>query len=75
MIDAELLNRNATDILLGKMVKEGTIKRVGRGRYCLDVESNGQMGQKEKFGSQDADVVDKFINLFDLSHDPRGAPI
>ena len=35
MADAETSNRNATDILLGKMVREGQIVRVGRSRYDL----------------------------------------
>lgn len=38
MADAEMPNRNAIDILLGKMVRDGEIVRVGRGRY--DLSSN-----------------------------------
>jgi hypothetical protein len=35
MIRADLKNRNATDLLLGKMAGDGDIDRVGRGKYAL----------------------------------------
>lgn len=38
MADAEMQNRNATDILLGKMARDGEIVRVGRGRYDLSTQ-------------------------------------
>jgi AAA domain/Primase C terminal 2 (PriCT-2)/Bifunctional DNA primase/polymerase, N-terminal len=38
MIDAEMQNRNAVDILLSKMAKDGEIVRVGRGRYHLSTQ-------------------------------------
>jgi hypothetical protein len=38
MIDAEMPNRNAVDILLSKMAKDGEIVRVGRGRYHLSTQ-------------------------------------
>jgi hypothetical protein len=41
MIDAEMQNRNAVDILLSKMAKDGEIVRVGRGRYHLSTKGNG----------------------------------
>jgi hypothetical protein len=48
MADAEMPNRNATDILLCKMARDGEIVRVGRGRYDLSVKDAGQNGQKER---------------------------
>ena len=45
MADADMRNRNATDILLSKMVKDGEIERVTKGRYCLSGENTGQIGQ------------------------------
>ncbi len=48
MADAEMQNRNAADILLGKMARDGEIVRVGRGRYDLSAKINGQIGQKER---------------------------
>ena len=59
-------NRNATDILLSKLVKEGEIVRVGRGKYALP-KTNGQIGQKERTAPQAAGFVDKYSNLSDLS--------
>jgi hypothetical protein len=35
MVRADLTNRNATDLLLGKMAGDGEIERVGRGQYAL----------------------------------------
>jgi hypothetical protein len=35
MVDAEMMSRNATDILLSKMVRDGEIERVVKGRYGL----------------------------------------
>jgi len=71
MIEAEMGNRNAMDILLSKMVKDGEIERVGRGRYSLPsaAKGNGQIGQKERFDSQNTDFVSKSDNssLSDLS--------
>jgi len=67
MDDAEMRNRNATDILLGKMVRDGEILRVGRGRYSLSSENTGQNGQKERSGIEAADSIDKKANLSDLS--------
>jgi hypothetical protein len=36
---AHLVNRNAADALLFRMVKDGDIERIKRGRYCLPVAS------------------------------------
>ena len=67
MIDAEMRNRNAADILLGKMVKDGEILRVGRGRYDLSPKSGGQNGQKESLDSKPADSIDEIVNISNLS--------
>jgi hypothetical protein len=67
MADAEMQNRNATDILLGKMVRDGEIARVGRGRYDLSPKINGQIGQKERLDGQSIDSIDKTDNLSNLS--------
>jgi hypothetical protein len=41
---ADLKNRNAADLLLSKMVRDGDIERTGRGLYAMP----GQIGQKER---------------------------
>jgi hypothetical protein len=69
MIDTELGNRNALDILLGRMAKDGEIERVGRGRYGLP-SSRGN-GQKERFSSQGTDIASK-NEKSDLSQDLSG---
>jgi hypothetical protein len=66
VIEAEMRNRNATDILLSRLVKEGAIVRVARGKYALP-KINGQIGQKERTAPQAAGFVDKYSNLSDLS--------
>jgi hypothetical protein len=50
MADAEMQNRNATDILLGKMVRDGEIARVGRGRYDLSPEGKRTDRTERKIG-------------------------
>ena len=67
MIDADMRTRNATDILLGKMVRDGEILRVGRGRYGLSSENTGQNGQKERSSNEATDSIDRIVNLSDLS--------
>jgi hypothetical protein len=57
MIETEMLNRNAVDILLGKMAKDGEIKRVDRGKYYLSTEGNGQIGKKERFDGKATDSI------------------
>jgi hypothetical protein len=66
MIEAEMKNRNAVDILLGKMAKDGEIVRVKRGQYGLPTEDNGQIGKKERFDGKVTDSVAK-ENPTDLS--------
>ena len=46
-IAAELRNRNATDLLLGKMVRDGEIVTYDRGHYALPDTDAGQIGQKK----------------------------
>jgi hypothetical protein len=46
MVDAEMQNRNAMDILLGKMARGEEIVRVGRGRY--DLSPNHRTDQTER---------------------------
>src|SRR5262249_10822387 len=64
---AELRNRNATDLLLGKMAKDGVIVRADRGRYTLSEREPGQIGQKEGLEGQAADLNEETRNLSDLS--------
>jgi len=64
---AELRNRNATDLLLGKMAKDGVIVRADRGRYTLSEREPGQIGQKEGLEGQAADLNEETRNLCDLS--------
>jgi hypothetical protein len=75
-VAAELRNRNATDLLLGKMVRDGEIVRADRGRYAPPDTDAGQIGQKERSETQDSDFgeeTDNLSNLSDLSAD-RNAP-
>jgi hypothetical protein len=64
---AELRSRNATDLLLSKMVKGGEIVRADRGRYDLPQTDSGQIGKKERSDGQGADFTEKPANLSDLS--------
>ena len=59
MADGELLNRNAADILLGKMARDGEIVRIGHGRYDLSSKNNGQIGQKGRFDAKHIDIIEK----------------
>lgn len=59
-------NRNATDILLLKMVKDGLIRKVARGKYV----DNGKIGKKDLAGDEDAENIvinDVLADLSDLS--------
>jgi RecA-family ATPase len=47
MMEAGMPNRNAIDLLLFKMARDGEVERVMRGRYNLPSKSNGQIGQEE----------------------------
>jgi hypothetical protein len=59
MMAAQLRSRNAADILLFKMTKEGEIEWVRRGVYGLPgtvaklaAKDTGKIGKKERSGSQ-----------------------
>jgi AAA domain-containing protein len=71
---AELRNRNATDQLLYKMVRDGDIVRTGRGLYSLpdhlSSSEAGKIGKKERFGNQVTEIESKngfLTNLTDLT--------
>jgi hypothetical protein len=71
-IMAELnLNRNAADVLLGRMARDDEIKRTGRGKYGLPVQppDGRQMGQKEGSEAETTVNVGQSANLSDLSED------
>jgi hypothetical protein len=76
-VAAELRNRNATDLLLGKMVRDGEIVRADRGRYALPDTDAGQIGQKERTETQDSDLQEETDNLSNLSNlsAARNAPV
>jgi hypothetical protein len=69
MVHAEIKNRNAADILLSRMVRDGEIRRVGTGRYALFCSTSdpGKIGQKERSNSQDTDLTGETADLSDLS--------
>jgi hypothetical protein len=67
MADAEMKNRGATDTLLSKMVRDGEIERVGKGRYSLSAHNTGKIGQTERSAGQPTESIDKRDNLSDLS--------
>ena len=68
MLDAELRNRNATDILLHKMVKDGEIVRAERGLYGLPGKDSGKIGKKERSEAKGFEVKHENGNLSDLSN-------
>ena len=72
LIAAELRNRNATDILLGKMVRDSEIVRAERGCYRLSNDDPGKNAQKERSSDQAADLADEIIPWSDLSNLSRG---
>src|SRR5262249_43386642 len=61
-IRADLRTRNAADLLLGKMAKDGEVVRVKRGWYDLPGKG-GQIGQKEGSGIEGADFIGQNSNL------------
>jgi hypothetical protein len=67
-VAAGLRNRNATDVLLGKMARDGEIIRADRGRYTLPPTDAGQIGQKERLVTQPAVLKEKPGNLSNLSN-------
>jgi hypothetical protein len=64
---ADLRNRNATDVLLSKMTRDGEVERAKRGYYSLKPSDAGQIGQKERLNGQAADNIKENRNLSDLS--------
>jgi hypothetical protein len=73
MADTDVKNRNAIDLLLRKMVKDGEIERVGRGQYTVSGETGGKIGQKERLGAEHNDFPGENGNLSDLSDLSAGA--
>ena len=67
MIEAEMRNRNATDVLLSKMVKDGELARVRKGRYALSSEHGGKIGQTERYNAQPTDLTNENEHLSHLS--------
>ena len=63
MLDAELRNRNAADILLHKMVKDGEIVRAERGLYGLPGKDSGKIGKKERSEAKAFEIKDENGNL------------
>ena len=63
------LKRNAADLLLGRMAKEGEIVRVGRGRYGLpgSATNSRQIGQKERSDQEAIEIAEQTADLSKLS--------
>jgi hypothetical protein len=67
---AELRSRNATDVLLGKMVRDAEIVRVDKGRYALPQTDGGQIGQTDRLNKQPTVLKEKSdspVHLSDLN--------
>jgi AAA domain len=59
-------NRNAIDLLLMKMLQDGQISKLGRGKYS----SSGKIGKKDPASGQPTEITDELsppANLSDLS--------
>jgi AAA domain len=74
MLATGIKKRNALDILLHKMVRNGQIGKAGHGKYV----NSGKIGKKDPAGEQTPDEANKIsasANLSDLSgkEDPGGA--
>lgn len=67
MLDAELRNRNATDILLHKMARDGEIVRAERGLYALPEKDSGKIGKKERSEAKAFEIKEENGNLSNLS--------
>jgi hypothetical protein len=66
LLAAGIKNRNALDVLLHKMVRDGQIGKVGHGKYVND----GKIGKKDPAGEQASDEPNEIVasaNLSDLS--------
>jgi hypothetical protein len=69
-IAAELRSRNATDVLLGKMVRDGQIVRLEKGRYALPQTDSGQIGQTDRLDKQPTVLIGQSalsVHLSDLT--------
>jgi hypothetical protein len=66
MLQAQLANRNATDLLLYKMRRHGEIERVGRGMYTLP-EKDGKDRRKDHQVVETSEENADLSNLSDLS--------
>jgi hypothetical protein len=68
---AELRNRNAADVLLGKMARDGEIVRADKGRYTLSQtdagQIAGQIGQMDRSVNQPTVLKEKTTDLPHLS--------
>jgi hypothetical protein len=69
---AELRSRNATDVLLRKMVRDGEIVRVDKGRYELSPTDSGQIGQTDRSDKQPTVSSEKTAPSVHLSDLTRG---
>ena len=63
---AGMRNRNAADLMLGRMVAAGEIARATRGRYLLPTDRR-QNGETDANGGQTADTTAESGNLSNLS--------
>ena len=63
------LKRNAADVLLGRMAKDGELERIGRGRYGLPAQTANvrQIGQKERCDGEAIAFAKQTGDLSDLS--------
>jgi RecA-family ATPase len=68
MADAKL-KRNAADVLLGRMAKDGEIERVDRGKYALPTQAAKvrQIGKKERSEAEAIVIAEENDDLSDLS--------
>jgi hypothetical protein len=61
---AGIRNRNAADLMLGKMAAAGELERAGRGRYALP---GCKIGKKEENEGQPSDITAERANLTNLT--------
>jgi hypothetical protein len=64
---AGLGSRNAADVLLHRMARDGEIEKAGRGRYTLSTDSS-KIGQKERSAGEVIDFPCEREFLSDLTH-------
>jgi hypothetical protein len=63
------LERNAADLLLGRMARNAEIERVGRGKYALPAQTANerQIGQKERSDQEAVGITGQTGDLSNLS--------